>query len=142
MKRFILTAAAFAASTVVQAGEKLERARFKAFHEQEFTRNVANYAQICGARFTATIDWSTFRDADFGDYSIADRCGEAARPLITVCSDEIGRAAAREALTGFVCRRGDEAAADIGSDGVLDATVPLGGLTPYNYFADFFGDQL
>lgn len=131
---------AFASCAVVHA-QTLAQREFQSFHDGEFARLADEVGEMCQTNFATDIDWATFRDEDYGNYGIADRCEEGVRPLITVCRSEIGRSRVQERLSGFVCRRGDTASAELDGQ-TLRITVPLEGLTPYNTFADFYDETL
>ena len=123
--RQIFTLAATLIAIALPAfGASLEAKKMQAQQEADLTDKLALTNQTCGSHVKATIDWSSFNEADTLKTAVTPFCAAALDAIEDICSDDLGKQAISEKVKTVTCAGAAAPAASF-ADGALTFSFSL-----------------
>jgi len=123
--RQIFTLAATLIAVALPAfGASLEARKMQAQQEADLTDKVALTNQRCGSHVAATIDWSSFNEAETLKTSVTPFCAAALDAIEDICGDDLGKQTIIEKVKTVTCAGAAAPAASF-TDGALTFSFSL-----------------
>jgi hypothetical protein len=123
-KHIVTLAAALIVIALPALGESLEAKKMHAQQEADLTDKLALTNQTCGSHVKATIDWSTFNEADVLKTSVTPFCAAALDAIEDICGDTLGKQAVTEKVKTVTCAGASAPTASF-ADGALTFSFSL-----------------
>jgi len=123
--RQIFTLAATLIAVALPAfGASLEARKMQAQQEADLTDRLTLTNQRCGSHVAATIDWSTFNEAETLKTSVTPFCAAALDAIEDICSDDLGKQTILAKVKSVTCTGAAAPAASF-ADGALTFSFSL-----------------
>jgi hypothetical protein len=116
--RLVALSAVLALVTLPALAESLEVKKMHNAQEDELARRLALTHQKCGGAIGATIDWTSFDEAEALKNAVAPYCGAALDAIEDLCSDDTGKQAIAEKVKTVACVGSAEPSASL-AEGTL-----------------------
>jgi hypothetical protein len=107
-------------------------------YDLELTEAMDRLNARCGTDIQGTIDWATFKGADWEDYSIASFCESAVNELGTICKEPVGREAVSGGVKVYTCLYGGPGKRNMSvKQGLLQLMLDLSAANYDSYVHEF-----
>jgi len=123
-RQIFTLAALFVAVALPALGASLEARKMQAQQEADLSDKLVLTNKTCGSHVKATIDWSTFNEAESLKTAVTPYCAAALDAIEDICGDDIGKQTINEKVKTVTCAGAAAPAASF-ADGALTFSFSL-----------------